>query len=240
MIRLFLPPETLTSKKIKITDENARYLFNVLRINTGEILMIFDGSGHRYLCRALKVHRKEVLAEKIKEEKHSVESPLRVTIAQGIPKGEKMEMIIQKSTELGVKRVIPLITKRSQVKHTEKISRWRKIATSASQQSGREIIPVIEEPVDFREFINRAQRYRGIIFYEEEKQRRLKEILKELYNEDEIFLLIGPEGGFSGEEVDQSIKRGFITASLGPRILRAETAAITALSLLQYELGDMG
>jgi len=240
MVRLFLPPEGLAGKEIRITDENARYLSSVLRIRKGELLVVFDGAGHRYLCRVSNVRRRAVIVEKLKEETYSVESPLRVTIAQGIPKGERMDLIIQKSTELGVKRLIPLITMRSQVRHTDRIDRWRRIATLASQQSGRETIPVIESPVDFDEFIQRSNSYKGIIFYEGERQRGLRDVLRGFNAEDEIFLLVGPEGGFSGQEVEQSIRKGFITASLGPRILRTETAAIIAMGLIQYELGDMG
>jgi|Deesub1362A_J573_1020465.scaffolds.fasta_scaffold00252_5 16S rRNA (uracil1498-N3)-methyltransferase len=239
MIRLFLPPEALLSKEVKISGEDARYLGNVLRVRIGEEVMIFDGAGKRYICRVTGVHRKEVVVEKIREERHSAESSLDVTVVQGIPKGEKMEMIIQKTTELGVKRLIPLITERSQIRYTGRLNRWRRIALSASQQSGRETIPVVEEPLHFNEFIDRKERYRGIIFHEGERQKGLKEILRRL-GDGELFLLIGPEGGFTDEEVDQSIKKGFITASLGPRILRAETAAITAMGLIQYELGDMG
>ncbi len=240
MVRLFLPPESISSNEITITNENARYLNTVLRIKRGEPLIVLDGLGNRYLCKVLNVHKKIVIVEKIEKERYSTESPLQITIAQGIPKSEKMDLIIQKSTELGVIRLIPLITERSQIRHTEKTTRWRKIAISASQQSGREIIPEIEEPVEFNEFINRHKICKGIIFYEEESRRDLKKILMNLKNEKEVFLLIGPEGGFSGEEVKLAVQKGFVKASLGPRILRTETAAITVLSIIQYELGDMG
>lgn len=229
----------LSSKEVIITGEKARYLCTVLRIQPGESISVFDGHGHRHLCRILKVYKKVVVAEKIKEEQYSTESPLQITIAQGIPKSDKMDLIIQKSTELGVRRLIPLITERSQIRHTKKTMRWKRVAISASQQSGRETIPEIEEPVDFKEFINRQEVYKGIIFSEEERERNLKKILKGFKGAIEFFLLIGPEGGFSKEEIAQAVKKGFIKASMGPRILRTETAAITALGIIQYELGDV-
>jgi len=241
MIRLFLPPGILLQKEVKILGDEARYLSSVLRVRPGEEIMVFDGSGKRYICRVVGVRKREVMAEKVREEDYTAESSLNVTIVQGIPKGEKMEMIIQKTTELGVKRLIPLITERSQIRYTGRVSRWRKIALLASQQSGREFVPVIDEPLDFKEFINKKKRYKGIIFYEGQRQGGLKEVLRGLDSRDEdLFLLVGPEGGFTAEEVDRSIRSGFITASLGPRILRTETAAITAMCLIQYELGDIG
>ncbi len=254
MIRLFIPPEELTSQEIIIHGENAHYLSSVLRITTGENITIFDGHGNRYLCKINKIYKKEVIAEKIKKDICSAESPLSIVLAQGIPKGEKMDLIIQKSTELGVKKIIPLITERSQVKHASRSERWRKIALSASQQSGREKIPDIEEPIGFKDFFNPPipplskgdeggfldKNHCGIIFSEEQKEQNLKKILNSFKDTKNIALLIGPEGGFTDTETKMANEKGFMTASLGPRILRTETAALSAISIIQYELGDMG
>jgi len=254
MIRLFLSPEELTSQEILIHGENAHYISSVLRVQTGDMLTIFDGQGNRYLCKINKIHKKEVIAEKVKTEMYSAESPILIVLAQGIPKGDKMDFIVQKSTEMGVKKIIPLITERSQVQHTAKTERWRKIALSASQQSGREKIPDIEEAVNFKEFFNPPipplskgdeggfldKNHCGIIFSEEEKNQTLKKVLKDFKEITAIALLIGPEGGFSDTETKMAIEKGFIAASLGPRILRTETAALSAISIIQYELGDMG
>lgn len=246
MIRLFLPPEDLTSKQILIQGEQARYLSLVLRVKPGELLTIFDGQGHRYICKVSKIHKKEVLAEKIKKEIYSAESPISIVLAQGIPKSNKMDFIVQKSTELGVQRIIPLITERTQVRHSEKVERWRKIALSSSQQSGREKIPEVDEPIGFEEFIKvqnatslPSSSYKGIILSEEEKERNLKKILNDLQHANKITLLVGPEGGFSRDEESAALHKGFISGSLGPRILRTETAPIAAISIIQYELGDM-
>ncbi len=240
MIKLFLPPEELTTKQITITGEQARYLSLVHRIKPGEQLIIFDGLGNRYTCKILQSRKKEVIAEQMKKEPYSAESPIAITLAQGIAKGDKMDLIIQKSTELGIKKIIPLITKRTQIRHTDKTDRWRKIALSASQQSGRGKIPDVTEPVSFKEFFEKQETDRGIILSEEEKERNLKKILNDFQGAIEITLLVGPEGGFSKEEKSTAIQKGFVSVSLGPRILRTETAPITALSIIQYELGDMG
>ena len=259
MTRLFLPPEKLTVNQIIISGDQARYLSLVLRIKPGDSLIVFDGSGYRYICKVLQTHKKEVVIEKIKKEPYSAESPVSISLAQGLPKSDKMDLIIQKSIELGVKKIIPLITKRSQIRHTEKIERWRKIALSASQQSGRGRIPEIEEIVSIEEFLkntpltplDRGEQFpplkkmdeRGflnIIFSEEQKEINLKKILNNFKASKNIVLLIGPEGGFSGEEVSAAVEKGFIEASLGPRVLRTETAPIAAISIIQYELGDMG
>ena len=251
MIRLFLPPEQLSSKQIIITGDQARYLTSVLRVKPGNPLTIFDGLGFKYSCRIIKCHKKEVLAERLKKESYSVESPIFITLAQGIAKGDKMDLIIQKSTELGVGKIIPLITERSQIRHTQKLARWKKIAISASQQSGRDRVPEIEEPVDIKSFLSRQFTFiekgekggffnSGIIFSEEKKERNLKGVLSAFHNTRQLTLLIGPEGGFSKEETTDAVENGFIETSLGPRILRTETAPVAAISIIQFVLGDVG
>ena len=235
MICIFLSPEELSSEQVIIADNQAKHL-SVLRVKTGESITVFDGLGYKYDCKILQINKKNFIAEKLSKAPYSAESPLSITLAQGIAKGEKMDFIIQKATELGVSRIIPLITERSQVRHTAKIERWRKIALSAAQQSCRGIVPEINEPVSLEVFLE--VRHIGIIFYEDEPGKHLKQTLKEFKNSKEITLLIGPEGGFSKGEVSAAVEKGFLEASLGPRILRTETAAINAISIIQYELGD--
>jgi 16S rRNA (uracil1498-N3)-methyltransferase len=255
--RLFLPPEKLKSKKILITGEQARYLSLVMRSRPGDRLLLFDGLGFKYECTIISVHKKEVLAELIKKSPHSVESPVSITLVQGLPKADKMDLIVQKTTELGVTKIIPVITERSQVRHTDKTERWKKIAQSASQQSGRDKVPEIGDPVTFKDFLEvyitpLAKGYiediKGIkldsrihmIFSEDRKSSNLKQALSGLRSMTDIMIVIGPEGGFTNEEVDAASERGFVPVSLGPRILRTETAPLAAVSIVQYELGDMG
>ncbi len=247
MTRLFLPSEKLAGEKIIIAGEEARYLSLVLRLKPGEQITVFDGSGYRYICNVLQVHKKEVVVEKIKKEPYSAESPVSITLAQGLPKSDKMDLIVRKSTELGVNKIIPLVTERSQIRHTDKVERWRKIALSASQQCGREKIPEIEEVMGIEEFLSGIHEVGArhavplqIIFSEEQTERNLKKILTGFKGARHLILLIGPEGGFTRKETDLAVEKGFLEASLGPRVLRTETAPLTAMSIIQYELGDIG
>ncbi len=138
-----------------ITGDQARHLAVVLRVKPGEALTVFDGKGYKYECRIVQVHKKEVIAEVLQKDAFSVESPVSIILAQAMPKSDKMDLVVEKSTELGVRSVIPLITEYSQVRHTEKVDRWKKIALSAAQQSGRGKIPEILEPISFLEYLSR-------------------------------------------------------------------------------------
>lgn len=241
MTRIFLPPEDISSDIVTVTGDQARHLALVLRVKPSDMISVLDGSGYEYECRIASVHKKEIKAEVIGKVPYSAESPISITLAQSISKGERMDIAIQKSTELGAIRIIPVITERSQVKHTHKVERWRKIALSAAQQSGRDKVPDIDEPTRLEEFLGSIPPgSSGIIFFEEKRERNLKKVLSGFKGIKEITILIGPEGGFTKEEVVAASEKGFIAASLGPRILRTETAPITALSIIQYELGDMG
>ena len=237
MICIFLSPEELSKEEVIITGNQSKHL-SVLRVKKGEIITVFDGLGYKYDCKILQINKKNFIVEKLCKAPYSAESPVSITLAQGIAKGEKMDLIIQKATELGVNKIIPLITERSQVRHTAKIERWRKIAISAAEQSCRGKVPEINEPVSLDVFLN--VQHIGIIFHEEEKGKHLKQTLKDFKDSKEITLLIGTEGGFSKEEVNAAVEKGFMEASLGPRILRTETAAIKAISIIQYELGNAG
>ncbi len=248
MPRIFLNPDQILSTRVIITGDQARHLALVLKIQPGDPLTIFNGTGIKYICRILQCHKKEVTAECISKEPYSTESPLSITLAQGLPKGDKMDLIVQKSTELGVSKIIPIITERSQIRHTHKIERWKKIALSAAQQSGRDRIPEISEPFEYYDFLKRQSpshgsesgvELHGIIFAEEHKERNLKEVLLRLKNIRDITLIVGPEGGLSKDEVSHASEHGYIQTSIGPRILRTETAPLAALSIIQYELGDI-
>jgi 16S rRNA (uracil1498-N3)-methyltransferase len=244
MPRIYLPlPEP--SEKIQIVGEKARYLSTVLRCKEGDILEIFDGNGKTYVTKVLSVTKREVIAGVTEIVQSASESPLNIILIQGLLRGEKMDLVIQKTTELGVKEIIPVITGRSQLRETRKTSRWRKIAEDAARQSGRTSVPVIREVIPFPAFLSEDSIYRsnfndhrGLIFWEEGGT-NLTEIQATLKGCMSIMLAIGPEGGFAGEEVQNAEARGFLVASLGKRILRAETAAIIATALMQFTLGGL-
>lgn len=241
MTRLFLDPEKILRDTAIIDGANVRYLTHVLRSSEGDELTLLDGLGKGYKGKIRSISRDRIDVQIIKAFDKVMESPLEITLAQGIPKAEKMELIIQKATELGIKRIIPLITHRAIVrpKGSMRLERWSKIATSSAQQSGRSRVPVIDGITGYKGFLSQGFSGIGLIFYEGEIKKGLKEFLRGFKDIKEIIFLIGPEGGFTDEEVGMALKKGFTSVGLGPRILRTETAAITALSILQYELGDI-
>ncbi len=253
MVRIFLPSARVTDNKIAITDEKAHYLLSVLRCRTGDNLIIFDGSGTCFSAVIREARKREAVVEILDAFSCHLESPLYAILVQGILKGEKMDVVIQKTTELGVNEIVPAVTERSQLRDTRRVARWRKIAEEASRQSGRSMVPVVHEPVEMREYLTASPsdaNLQGFIFYEEEGM-RLSEAVKVFptksgkttaarLGDGQILILIGPEGGFTKEEVSFAEERGLRVISLGKRVLRAETAAISAVTLVQYLLGDMG
>lgn len=240
MPRIFLPADIAAGTAITITGERAHYLSAVLRCRQGDAIIITGCSGQSFASRVLSITKKEVCAEIIKELTLDAESGLHIILLQGLLKGDKMDLVIQKTTELGVNRIIPIVTERSQLRETRKLARWRKIAEEAAKQSGRHIIPDISAPENFVALLRQNQKtVPGIIFWEE-SSRPLKTIFGKRQETGKIVLVSGPEGGFSSAEVEMAGDSGFEAVSLGRRILRAETAAITAVSIVQYELGDLG
>src|SRR3972149_5409523 len=161
MPRIFIPSPFIKENRISITGDNARYLVSVLRCKKGDELLTFDGKGNCLRTNILKADRKEVIADVLEKFTCHTESPVNITLMQGLLKGQKMDMVIQKTTELGVKEIMPVITERSQAKETRKVSRWRKIAEEASRQCGRSIIPFVHEPVEFNQFFGIVGQSKG-------------------------------------------------------------------------------
>lgn len=223
---------------VTIHGEDLKYLKNVLRAAEGDEVVLFDGKGNLARTVVARVAAKEIALEVRELFRGESESPLRIKLLQGIPKGQKMDLIIQRTAELGVSEIQPVFTARTEVRDTRKLARWRKIASEAARQSGRTLVPVIPAPLPFEHCIKEHEGA-GIIFWEEGGE-PLKGLLERLRGEKSIAIAVGPEGGFTAAEVEFARKRGFYAASLGPRILRAETAAIAAMGILQYELGDSG
>ncbi|MCX5717843.1 MAG: 16S rRNA (uracil(1498)-N(3))-methyltransferase [Nitrospirae bacterium] len=254
-MRIILKKEEIKGNRITISGEKARYLISVLRCSAGDELQVFDGEGSFYKSKVAGLENKKVIIDLLERISLNAESPLNLTLVQGILKGEKMDMVIQKATELGVKEIIPAVTERSQIRHTRKVYRWRKIAEEASRQSGRTMIPVVHEPIEFNSLfaVHYSLPLSGFIFWEDgglplkeaiEKMQDARENLSNhpeacIMNPASLYLLIGPEGGFSEEEVNLTVSKELIAVSLGKRILRAETAAISAVALIQFLLGDI-
>lgn len=240
MPRIIIPTLILSEQKeFRISGKDAHYLIDVLRIKKGDELHILDGKGNLYIASIISINKKEVAIKINNSEKVNTESSLQLILVQSILKGEKTDFVIQKATELGVKEIYPVVTSRTIVRKTERHKRWLRIAEESVKQCGRTEIPVIHEPILFEEFFKKQdERFKGFIFYEDSKK-GLKEILPD-EKVTTIYCIMGPEGGFSEDEIRVAASKGFIPAGLGPRILRAETATITALSLLQFIYGDLG
>jgi 16S rRNA (uracil1498-N3)-methyltransferase len=238
MPRLFLPDSDLRSRFVTITGDKARYLLTVLRCRSGDPLFIYDDKGNAYSSVITDVTGREVTVELVEKIEFQTESALQITLLQGLLKGEKMDLVVQKAAELGVKEIVPVVTGRCQVRETRKTARWIKIAEEASRQAGRNCIPSIRETVAF-DRLGSVSLPEGIIFWEQGGD-GLSDTLKRFSGRGSISLFTGPEGGFSEEEIRSATEKGFVRASLGKRILRAETAAIAVVAITQFALGDIG
>jgi len=241
-MRIYIPPEDIEKQQgIKLNADKSHYLTSVLRCKRGDRISVVDGKGKACEAEIVEISKKHVFINILSETALDTESALNLILCQGIPKGEKMDMVVQKATELGVKEIIPLITERCVVKETRKVKRWQKIAEEAAEQCGRTIIPTVHEPVEFGLLftVHCSQQMNGFIFWEEGGL-SLKDAISKLaihpFTDSPIHLFVGPEGGFTAEEVKLSEEHGLIRTTLGKRTLRAETAAIVSVALVQFLL----
>lgn len=245
MQRYFVEKDQIQGQYIRIKGEDAHHISRVMRMKKGTTIICNDYDGHSALCEIEEITSGEVLVHVIKWMDEAHELPVSVTIAQGLPKGDKLETIIQKGTELGAKKFLPFFASRSIVKWDEKkgrkkTERFKKIAKEAAEQSHRNIIPEIIPPVSFKELNQQIVDYDIVLIaYEEEAKAgaksQLAHQLKKLKPGNSVLLVVGPEGGLSEEEVDFLIANGGQTCSLGPRILRTETAPLYFLSVISYQ-----
>ncbi|WP_333652773.1 16S rRNA (uracil(1498)-N(3))-methyltransferase [Dissulfurispira sp.] len=255
-MRIFVPPEDIAKKEgIKLNVDKSHYLISVLRCKKGDVITIIDGKGKAYEAGVAEIAKKHVFINILREMALYTESALNLILCQGILKGEKMDLVIQKATELGVKEIIPLITERCIVKETRKVKRWQKIAEEAAEQCGRTVIPTVHEPIQFNEFLEGQdnekkgvmeywsnEKMNGLIFWEEGGISLKEAVLKispspiHPFTDSPIHLFVGPEGGFTVEEVKLPEEHGLIRTTLGKRVLRAETAAIVSVALVQFLL----
>jgi 16S rRNA (uracil1498-N3)-methyltransferase len=245
--RIYNPRTLSEGAPADLGEEYCAYLRDVLRLKEGDNLTLFDGLGHEYTAVIRGFSSGGVQLKVIT--KGEIRLPeTRITLAQSLPKGSKMEFIIQKATELGVSRIVPFISSRSIPRLTGdraagKAARWRKIAVEASRQCGRGDVPEVGEIVSFDEMLRSADGdVLRIILWEGEAQRGIREILTDERHAgaNGFCIVIGPEGGFSWKEIEKARQSGFLSASLGRLILRTETAPLAVLSILQYEKGLFG
>ncbi|MGD2079703.1 MAG: 16S rRNA (uracil(1498)-N(3))-methyltransferase [Nitrospirota bacterium] len=239
MPRLFLPSEIDPQREVLITGEEAHYLLAVLRMKAGEEFSLFDPSGRHFRARISRAGRKDAAAELLAELPPARDPARPVVLVQGMLKSDKMDLVVRKSTELGVSRIVPVVAERSQVRRTRKGERWRKVAREASRQCFRTSVPEVDEPLGMAEFLSSAEGFEGFVFWEGGGS-SLGEAWQLKPSSEPLVVAIGPEGGFTEEEVDLARRKGLEAKSLGERILRAETAAVAALTVVQFLLGELG
>ena len=247
MPKFFVNQENIKEQKIAITGEDVNHIKNVLRKNKNDTLEICNmQSGKNFLCEIQEIQKEKIECSIIEEIESKSEPKTQVHIYQGLPKADKMELIIQKSVELGVSEITPTNMTRSIVKidskdARKKVERWQKISEVAAKQSGRDIIPKINEIQNFKEILEQIEKFDvAILAYENEQENKLKkeiEDLKKMQKEGlKIAIIIGPEGGIAEEEVKKAQEKGIKIVTLGKRILRTETVALNILSIIMYEL----
>ena len=238
--RFFITPDQVRDPYITVVDDDVRHIRTVLRKQPGDLLTLLDGRGREYIVRIATIERSEIDTEIVEQRKRELPT-VSITLGQGLPKSDKMDFIVQKATELGVSSLVPLVTERTIVKvkdEGKRCERWQKIAREAAMQSGRPDIPKVETIRSFNEFIHTLASGPQTLFLLpwEEGTEPVKNALRGHLDAKHIVVLIGPEGGFSQIEADAANEKSFHLVSLGPNILRTETAAVAVLSTIGYEL----
>lgn len=243
MQRFFVTPDQVGEDKIRIQGSDVNHMKNVLRMRPGEEVMVSDGNNRQYRCRVEDYPEGEAVLAILEAGLVDTELPSRIYLFQGLPKQEKMELIVQKAVELGVCQVIPVQTRRCVVKldakkAAKKVQRWQQIAESAAKQAGRGYIPVVSEVMTFQEALafSEALDIRLIPYELADGMEGTRKILDGIRPGQSVGIFIGPEGGFEKEEVGRAVEAGAMPITLGKRILRTETAGIAVLSILMYRL----
>ncbi|RFU65761.1 16S rRNA (uracil(1498)-N(3))-methyltransferase [Peribacillus glennii] len=250
MQRYFLQENDVQENSIRITGEDYHHITRVMRMEPGDKLICVKKNGQAALCEITEIVNETVVGTVIEWMNDNNELPVRVAIASGLPKGDKLEYIVQKGTELGAHEFIPFIAARSivkwdQKKAAKKTERLEKIAKEAAEQSHRTIIPDVSDPKTLADLLTCSKEFDfKLIAYEEEAKRgetgALASVLSELKPGQSLLFVFGPEGGLTQGEIEKLIEAGFLACGLGPRILRTETAPLYALSAVSYQLELLG
>ncbi len=246
MHKFFTPSEYVFGDYAKIIGDDVKHIYKVLRLSEGEEVVLNDCNGTEYLAKINEVTKSEVTLDIVKKLDLNNESNIEIILFQGMPKAQKMDLIVQKGTELGITKFVPLITDRVDVKlkgDFKKLDRLNRIALEACKQSKRSIIPRVLEPIKINDLIKEIKEFDLLIVpYENKEDFGIKSLMKDLDKNSikRIGIVVGPEGGFEEAEIEKLKTEGAYIITLGKRILRTETAGFVATSLIQYELGDLG
>lgn len=245
MQHFFVPPAQVEERQIRVCGADVNHMKNVLRMRPGEEVTVSDGNNRQYRCQIREYQEGEALLEILEELEEDRELPSRIILFQGLPKQEKMELIVQKAVELGAFQIVPVAMRRCVVKldaakARKKVQRWQEIAKSAAKQAGRGCVPEVGQVLSFGEALEEAKAL-DVVLLPYELARNVAEtraIVEAIEPGQSVGIFIGPEGGFETREVEEAMRAGAKPISLGKRILRTETAGLTALSLLMFHLED--
>lgn len=246
MQRYFINNQNVNEQIVRIIGDDFHHITRVMRMNIGDKIIVVNENGETAVTKISEITNDSVIGIVVEWKNEDKELPITVTIASGLPKGDKLEWIVQKGTELGATEFIPFVAARSVVKWdnkkaSKKIDRLQKIAKEAAEQSHRTRIPIIHESMTLLELIQCGERfdYKLIAYEEEAKQgekAKFAEVLSKMKAGQSLLFVFGPEGGLTSEEVDKLSEAGFISCGLGPRILRTETAPLYALAAISYQV----
>jgi len=237
--RIFIPEVLEVGDTVKLTGQAAHYLTRVLRLSVADAVTLFNGNGENYAGKVQEIQRQRVLVGLVARQTAGTESPLKITLVQAISRGERMDYTVQKAAELGVCSIQPLFTSRVAVRLDDKrrikrLAHWQGVVTSACEQSGRAVVPQVREPLTLTEWLESDCDMQRLVLDPDAKI-KLSDCK---VTGDFISVLVGPEGGFSPEEIEQVTDRGIVGVSLGPRVFRTESAGPAAMAVLQVIAGD--
>jgi len=239
LTRVFVDGELQPGQRLTVAGSAGNHIVRVLRARVGEQLTVFNGRGGEFGAAIEEIRRDTVLLSVLEHRDTERESAFELTLAQGISRGDRMDWVVQKATELGVARIVPLFTQRSVVHLDEKqaakkVQHWQGIAVAACEQCGRNVVPAIDTPIEVYQMLEKGASGTGLLLSPEAPQR-----LADVQVAGRATVLIGPEGGLAQVEQDAALRAGFTAVRMGPRVLRTETAAVCALTLLQQKFGDL-
>ena len=244
MYRFYVSADKLAENEVFISGGDVNHIKNVLRLEVGDWIVACDGNGTDYVSRIQSICSDEVVASIEKVQPTGTELPVRITLFQGMPKKDKLELIIQKAVELGACEIVPVMTKRTVVKLSEekkinkRLERWQSIAYAAAKQCDRGIIPTVHKPVSYEEALAMADQldYNVIPYELQTGMEEARKIVDQACKQRSLGIFIGPEGGFEPEEVERAMTRNIHPMTLGKRILRTETAGMALLSILMFQM----
>lgn len=244
MYRFYVSADQLAEKEVFISGGDVNHIKNVLRLEVGDWIVACDGNGTDYVSRIQSICSDEVVASIEKVQPTGTELPVRITLFQGMPKKDKLELIIQKAVELGACEIVPVMTKRTVVKLSEekkinkRLERWQSIAYAAAKQCDRGSIPTVHKPVSYEEALAMADQldYNVIPYELQTGMEEARKIVDQACKQRSLGIFIGPEGGFEPEEVESAMTRNIHPMTLGKRILRTETAGMALLSILMFQM----